>query len=179
MGLTVGTWLLGELESLEHLNAVEKLEYSRQSPVHRLVFRFDALEEGQEVRMAIWQENLEDLPKSPVFGWGPAKSTQETITDNGYVLSLRRYGLVGLALFLLLYWQVLRFCRKLLRLYPYQSAMWATALSVISVTLAYLVANMSVEAFYQLQLMSFFWLMAGIGYSGLCFRSVLREEVTA
>ena len=174
---TAGTWLLNELESLEVMNAVEKFEYSQQGPIHYFVFRFDALEEGKNARIAMWQDNLAIFQESPLIGWGPGKSVQGTITDNGYVLYLRRYGVIGLAFYLLLYWQVLRFCWKLLRIYPYQSVMWAMGLAILAITLAYLAANMFVEVIYELQLMSVFWLIVGIGYSALYFRTEEHKKL--
>ncbi|MBN1890298.1 MAG: O-antigen ligase family protein [Thermoflexales bacterium] len=165
VGLISGTWLLGQLESLEGANEWELLRYARQGLLYRMVARFSESEESRDIRVSIWQENLENFSQSPILGWGPAKSSQATVTDNGYVLTLRRYGLLGMACYLLLYWQVLRFCWKLLHAYPYRSPQWTMALSILSVTAAYLASNVFIETFYELQLMSLFWLMVGVGYS--------------
>jgi hypothetical protein len=116
---------------------------------------------------------LADFNESPWLGWGPGKAIQGTVADNGYVLYLRRYGIVGLALYCLLYWQILRVCWRQLQVHHYQSAMWAMALSTLAISLAYLVTNLSVEVFYQLQIMSFFWLIVGVSYSTLYFRGRL------
>ena len=176
VGGAATAWLRGEFQSLEDMSDSEKLEYSWQGPVQRLIFRFSFLQEGQETRIRIWQSHLADFSQSPWLGWGPGKALQGTVTDNGYVLYLRRYGIVGMALYSLLYWQILRIGWKILHIHSYRSAMWATALSVIAITLAYLVSNVSVEVFYQLQLMSFFWLVVGVGYSTLYFQGRLPAE---
>jgi len=51
-------------------------------------------------RLNIWKENLEIWKQSPIFGWGPGKDAMTTIVDNEWLLLLRRYGIVGVVIFI-------------------------------------------------------------------------------
>jgi len=51
----------------------------------------------------IWGTQFAYWLESPWFGWGPGKFDMETIVDNEWLLLLRRYGVVGLAVFITLF----------------------------------------------------------------------------
>ncbi|HEY8909658.1 MAG TPA: O-antigen ligase family protein, partial [Desulfosporosinus sp.] len=55
---------------------------------------------------------LEFIKKSPILGWGTAKNTMTTLVDDEYALITRRYGVVGLAMYL---WLFLRPAKAALR----------------------------------------------------------------
>jgi len=61
------------------------------------------------VRFESWRDAWDIFLKSPLFGWGIAKSTMTTIVDGEYFLLLRRYGILGtftilLSIFLMPFW---------------------------------------------------------------------------
>ena len=54
------------------------------------------------IRYKNWEDAFELFQQSPLFGWGPAKAIHETIVDGEHFLLLRRFGLIGYSLILLL-----------------------------------------------------------------------------
>ena len=58
-------------------------------------------DESWQLRMGRWDEALSLWRQSPVFGWGPGKRTMSTIVDNEWLLLLRRYGVLGVTVFIL------------------------------------------------------------------------------
>jgi O-antigen ligase len=46
-------------------------------------------------RFDMWGDAMDLFSRSPVFGWGPAKTSHPTVVDGEYFLLLRRYGVVG------------------------------------------------------------------------------------
>jgi len=167
LGITVGLWVYNQLQALQRMTPQQRLVYYRQGLIQRILFRFvaDNLERGTRTRLSIWQRHFPAIWESPLLGWGPGKSVHATVTDNGYVLFLRRYGVVGTIINLLLYGTVLHTCWRRLRYHPYQSPHWNAALAVLGITLTYLAANLTMEVFYELQLMAFYWLSVGIACS--------------
>ncbi|MHB8125738.1 MAG: O-antigen ligase family protein [Desulfitobacteriaceae bacterium] len=114
---------------------------------------------------------FELIKQSPILGWGTAKSNMTTLVDNEYALVTRRYGVIGLVLYL---WFFIR---------PVKSALWRvksvnsyvfemgikdykTLLSIAFTagTLAILVYNLTAGTFYNLQLMTLVALFMGIIY---------------
>lgn len=56
-----------------------------------------------QTRLQLWSENLKTWQDSPMFGWGPGKDEMTTVVDNEWILLLRRYGIVGVFGFFLLF----------------------------------------------------------------------------
>lgn len=54
-----------------------------------------------QARIVKWKANYDIWKLSPLFGWGPGKMTMTTIVDNEWLLLLRRYGLIGVIIFIL------------------------------------------------------------------------------
>lgn len=163
-------WGAKEFRKLEVMSPIQVLDYVDQGPLYRLVYRFSiatAEDGGIAMRQAIWQSHLDAFWASPLLGWGPGKSTYSAIVDSEYVFYLRRYGIIGLSLLLLLYGQIFRFCWKLLR--SRSVVAWRIGAFLIATLLVYLAANFVLYTFYILQLMSVFWLMVGMGYSMVYF----------
>ena len=67
---------------------------------------FELMMSGENTSMLVrfekWKEAMVLFRQSPFFGWGPGKSSMETIVDGEYVLLLRRYGIIG-TFFILLF----------------------------------------------------------------------------
>ena len=64
-----------------------------------LTVGFSTFQSGENTSMLIrylrWKEAFELFLKSPILGWGPAKSIHTTIVDGEHFMLLRRYGLLG------------------------------------------------------------------------------------
>jgi len=56
-----------------------------------------------QARVEAWKVHFDIWLGSPLFGWGPGKGEMSTIVDNEWLLILRRYGLVGLMVFISLF----------------------------------------------------------------------------
>ncbi|MCU1285423.1 MAG: hypothetical protein JWO13_1773 [Acidobacteriales bacterium] len=64
-------------------------------------------------RLAMWEPNIRLWEQSPILGYGPAKLTMDRIVDNEWVLLLRRYGVLGMTAFILLFWRINQALKKL------------------------------------------------------------------
>ncbi|HZK10764.1 MAG TPA: hypothetical protein VFD10_00165, partial [Atribacterota bacterium] len=72
----------------------------------KFFLRFNQLENisqatSWQARIVNWKVNYDLWKLSPLFGWGPGKVTMTTIVDNEWLLLLRRYGLIGVIIFIL------------------------------------------------------------------------------
>jgi O-antigen ligase len=173
VGFVVGPWVAREIQRLNAMTPSEILNYVRQGPFSTLLYRFSVAtsdRHGIGGRIEIWRSHWKLFRQSPILGWGPGKSRYETTIDSEYVLYLRRYGLIGMMCLLILYWHVFRFSWRLLRCRT--DLVWRMGASIMAILATYLVANSVTSTFYDLQLMSFFWLIVGLGYSMLRFHTV-------
>lgn len=60
-----------------------------------------------------WEEAFDLFKQSKIFGWGIAKSIHITIVDSEYLLTLRRYGIVGfIALLSFIYFPIISNTKK-------------------------------------------------------------------
>lgn len=61
-------------------------------------------------RFQRWADVLQEVAKSPIFGWGPAKNVFDITppVDNEYLLVLRKYGIIGFSFYLLGYYFIYR-----------------------------------------------------------------------
>lgn len=65
-----------------------------------------------QAKLVFWQQAWDLYKQSPIFGWGPAKSLMTGVVDNEYLLIARRYGLVGLIIYLGFYLSIFRLIRN-------------------------------------------------------------------
>lgn len=119
-----------------------------------------------EARLGTWQLTLEYWKKSPLFGWGPGKGTMTTITDCEWLLLLRRYGLIGVAVFISWFGS---FFFGLARIRRRSSAPATTALTVAMQATAVSYAAYMIPAviYHSLQLMPIVLVFIGLAYSQL------------
>jgi O-antigen ligase len=171
VGLIVVDWVNNELSTLREKSTAELVEYSRQGPVNHLLVRFSLA--SSFTRLEIWQESLGIFLESPVLGWGPGEAIHTSVVDSEYLLYVRRYGLLGLALYFLWYSQIPRIHYRVRRKYPDNSIISGISLSVLAILMAYLVSNIFLSTFYVFQLMSIFWILAGVSYSSLIYKQEL------
>lgn len=115
-------------------------------------------------RLIKWQNNLELWKESPLFGWGPGKATMITIVDNEWLLLLRRYGVIGILIFLSWFTS---FYFGLSRIRRGSSVSETTVLTVaLQATLvAYAVYMIPAAVYHLLQLMPILLLFLGLAYS--------------
>lgn len=168
LAISAALWTWNQFKIMDTLTTSAELTSYRENPVHRALYRLTGsdIERALNIRMEkMWQPNFPLIMKSPVFGWGAAKEEQKTVTDNGYILTLRRYGFIGLLCFLLLYGQVSRILFKGVRTNPAYSIRYRLAMTVLAILAGYIGANFFIEVFYQLQLLSWLWLFIGIAVS--------------
>ena len=117
-----------------------------------------------QVRVERWKETLAIWKESPLFGWGPGKATMTTITDSEWLLLLRRYGLIGVAIFVS--WAGSLFF-GLTRIRRCNEGPETAALTIaLQATLVAYAAYMIPAAIYHsLQLMPVLLIFLGIAYS--------------
>jgi O-antigen ligase len=167
-GFKAVEFVTAELRDISEKSPVELLAYAGESQINLLLVRFSLV--GDFSRLERWQESWEIFQESPMVGWGPGEAIHTAVVDSEYLLFARRYGLIGLALYFLLYGQVLRIFIKVRKQYPDDSVIFGISLSVVAILLAYLVSNVFLTTFYVLQFMTIFWLLVGISYSALLYR---------
>lgn len=114
--------------------------------------------------------------ESPVFGWGTQKYAMTTMVDNEYALFTRRYGFVGLAIYLgfflqpwLIAWKRFKTKAKGMRLESFDLKTWIAA-SYIALLPAVFVYNFMAGVLYNLQLMTILAVIIGLVYN------TVREE---
>jgi len=124
-----------------------------------------------------WADAGEAIAGSPIFGWGTQKATMTTIVDNEYALYTRRYGLIGLALYLTLFFKPFRVAwrrvkEKAQMVYgEFGDHQTLLCMAFTAATLAVLIYNVFAGIFYNLQLMTFFSVFMGLVYGTLKRRS--------
>lgn len=163
-------WTWQQFKIIDTLTSPLEISLYRQNPIRRSLYRFTEVGSSLDARMELmWQPNLPLIISSPILGWGPAKAEQRTVTDNGYMLTLRRYGCIGLLCFLFLYTCVIRLLFRISRVNANDSIRSNLVRATLAIIVGYLCANLFVEVFYFLQLMSWLWLLIGIAVSSAIF----------
>lgn len=153
--LTLTIFFTSPRDFVTRMNEATNLEKSTSAQGH-------ILQAGDALKLII---------QSPIVGWGTAKSNMTTLVDNEYALVARRYGVIGLVLYL---WLFLRPAKAALRrartLDVYDPGKGIRedktllCLAFTAVTLALFVYNITAGTFYNLQLMTLVALLMGIIY---------------
>jgi O-antigen ligase len=149
---------------------------AKDHPLQALASRFQAenLEVGFTIRLSDWQYALDLASESWVFGTGPSKDEEIQSFHSEYLTHLRRYGLFGLTIYVLLLGTVavavfrcLRWGKKLGTMQRgYSMALLAGTLGVICV---FVVTAVVYQVFQQLQLAAIFWWYVGIAYASCSY----------
>lgn len=143
-------------------------QYVSQSQAHRLLYRLTAIESGLTSRMELyWLPEIPVIAQSPIMGWGPGKALFGTITDNGYLLTVRRYGFIGLFVWFVLMLSTASLLIRSMNLSARGTWQRSFAVASLGVMIGLLVANVFLEVFGNLQAMSWFWLLMGVAASGI------------
>lgn len=113
---------------------------------------FDPTTDGSYT--ARWQGGLsraiEIWKTSPLFGWGPAKTTIRGLSDSEYYLILTRYGLVG---FSLMFFFIIIPIRKAFHIFLSKDSSQFLGFFVIVNTIAMLIINLGNVTFSRFQYM--------------------------
>lgn len=113
-------------------------------------------------RYDYWKMNYEEFLESPVIGHGPMRSNFVSFADNTYLFILARYGLVGFVVFLSFI--IYGFMKSLLVLVnsTASSSKKTIALAINLVIVGYIVMGMVSEVWYNLQAMTFLFVLFGL-----------------
>lgn len=128
-----------------------------------------------QARIVGWKINYDLWKLSPLFGWGPGKMTMTTIVDSEWLLLLRRYGLIGVIIFIL--WFV-NYYFGLSKIYRASSSTEVVALAVAlqATLLAYAVYMIPAAVYHSLQLMPILLIFLGLAYSQIRPKGVPDHE---
>lgn len=164
--LTLTPWMWKQFQIMSTLRSSKAIANYRANPVNKFLYRFHRVDDSLEDRVNIkWARGWAGFKASPIFGWGPGKSEQTTSMDNGYLMTIRRYGIFGLLCFIYLIMQATRIILRPLHFMKNHSARTRFLHAQLSVISALLAANLFNEVFTHLQLLSLFWLLVGIASS--------------
>ena len=108
-------------------------EYALEGDNNSLNVRFDNLSIA-----------LERFNRSPIFGYGPAKSEFSTIVDSEYALILQRYGSIGILVFSSYFIYLFRLSRSCI------SSIWSSCLTAFLVVSIVVMATNNIFSGYQL-----------------------------
>ena len=128
-----------------------------------------------QARIVNWKVNYALWELSPLFGWGPGKMTMTTIVDNEWLLLLRRYGLIGVIIFILwfanFYFGLSKICRI-----SSSAEVRALAVALQATLLAYAVYMIPAAVYHSLQLMPILLIFLGLAYSQIRSKGVPDHE---
>lgn len=126
-------------------------------------------------RLIRWEANYEIWKGSPFFGWGPSKADMTTLVDNEWLMLLRRYGIIGIVMFIGL---ISSFYRVLQQGKTNINDEFAVSFThaLMATLSAYLVYMIAVVVYHSLQLMPIFLIMLGIVYAVGRNRENLPEQ---
>ena len=115
-----------------------------------------------QMRLLAWYLNLTIFSESMVFGWGPAKLIHTTIVDSEYILILRRYGIVGFLIYILIYFI------PLIRAFVMQKLKGIRELMgqiIFTATFVFLISNITNPLFHEIQYMGLWAMLIGIFFA--------------
>ncbi|MEC9491681.1 O-antigen ligase family protein [Flexistipes sp.] len=121
-----------------------------------------------KARLIMWQDTLAIWQNSVLFGWGPAKKGMTTIVDNEWLLLLRRYGIVGLTVFLLWF---LNFYRDLYVIKKRLNKIWQSSSTIglivclQSMLISYALYMIPAAVYHDLQTFPILLIFIGLVYS--------------
>lgn len=135
----------------------------------KALFRYAQLSAFSEAtswqgRVANWETHFAIWMESPWLGWGPGKATMGTIVDNEYLLVLRRYGIVGLTIFLGFFGSLF-FGLSHIRKASLEPSVTALTVALQGALVGYALYMALAAVYHSLQLMPIFLLFLGLAYS--------------
>jgi O-antigen ligase len=117
-----------------------------------------------QVRQVSWPDQLRLWSQSPIFGWGPGKSGMPAFIDSEWILLLRRYGILGVLVFIMLFTSIFIVLAKLTQKSA-RSYLNIFCYSLQAVMLAYIVIMIPGAVYHDIQLMCILFVFLGIVFS--------------
>ena len=114
-------------------------------------------------RIFIWQKVVPLIKQSPLFGYGPAESRLSSAVDNEFLAVALHYGLVGLAVYVLLWWHLYAKGRSLI--VSGDSARIAFGRGLQAMVVTCLVFALGAGAFYLITQMTVVFILGGLAQS--------------
>jgi O-antigen ligase len=111
-------------------------------------------------RLDHWREALRFFQEAPLLGAGPLRARIGSATDNFYIYILARYGIVGLAIFVLIWTRTFGWGIEAYR--GGKSTLRFLGLYVLALLVSFSVANLSIEAQIIPVPASLFFVSAGL-----------------
>ena len=147
----------------------------------KALFRYSQLTTFTEAtswvaRVEKWKTHFAIWMESPWFGWGPGKAAMGTIVDNEWLLLMRRYGVIGLSIFLGLFGSLFLGLSRI-RNVNTEAPIIALTVALQGTFAGYALYMMLASIYHSLQLMPIFLLFLGLAYSQ-CGPKRMIQEVT-
>lgn len=149
-GYVIGAFLLQVMPQKAYLRFGELKRFNQATSWKGRV-------ENWENHFAIWKE-------SPWLGWGPGKATMGTIVDNEWLLLLRRYGVIGICVFIGLYWTFFRGLSQI-RKRATEPSVVALCVALQGTLVGYTLYMVPAAVYHCMQLMSILLIFLGLAYS--------------
>ena len=134
-----------------------------------------ATDTSWQARLAHWESQLDIWKQSPVLGWGPGKETMPTIVDNEWLLLLRRYGVLGILVFVLWFTGIYRTLAKIIH-EAKNNYTEAFCVGLQATLIAYAIYMIPAAVYHNLQLMPILLILLGLAYSQGHFQKVVRQR---
>jgi O-antigen ligase len=120
-----------------------------------------AADTSLQARLEQWEPVYPLVRESPLFGWGPAKASMTTLVENEYLFMLRRYGVVGLGLFLILLARLWHTGRRLAA-HHRNTAEGAVGTALEGSVLGFFIYMTTLFLFHELQVSGLLWSLGGL-----------------
>lgn len=135
----------------------------------KVFFRYSQLAHFTEAsswqeRVELWRTNFPLWIESPLLGWGVGKATMGTIVDNEWLLLLRRYGVVGVVVFLGLYGSLF-LGLSCIRRFSSEPSVVALSAALQGTLVGYILYMLVAGVYHSMQLMSILLIFLGLAYS--------------
>jgi len=129
-----------------------------------------ATDQSWLMRLMVWKYNLLAFINSPVWGWGPAKYVITGIVDNEYILTLRRYGIIGFIPYIFIYLVPLYHS---FRMQAKEQTVQLWSQLVLIGIIVFMVTNLTNTVLNNLQTMDYWFLILGLFYNA---RKMYRKQ---
>jgi O-antigen ligase len=117
-----------------------------------------------QARQVMWQSAIDSWKQSPFLGWGPGKETMTASPHNDWLLLLRRYGTLGVLVFVLWFVGVYRTLSSIER--GTKNSYTETFCAALQATLvAYAIFMIPLSVYHDLQVMPILLIFLGLAYT--------------
>jgi hypothetical protein len=166
-GLFYGFWRIVGFIIICSALAVIAFKFSTEEMLMRF-FQLEAVDRvtSLQARQENWITHIAYWKQSYWFGWGPAKATMSTIVDSEWIYLLRRYGIIGLSIFLGFYGSLFSALTRVRKIKGIET-ITAFSIALQGTLLGYAVYMMAAPVYHALQLMPILLLFLGLAYSQL------------